>query len=65
MSIGWLILLGILAIVVGVLATVSTVRFGVMDRKADEPFVLFRLVIIWPSGPKTYQWPRRDGGSSG
>lgn len=53
---GWWILIGMLALISGALASVTTV--GIHRRGPSDPIV--KLTIIWPSGPVTYRWPK-DG----
>ena len=60
----WIVLFALLALAIGVLAPFTTVRIGSEERQRNSAPVLFRLTIVWPSGPVTYQWPKRDGGSA-
>lgn len=54
-----IVFLALAALVLGVLLAVTTVKASVSDRQPGEPAFRFVFTIVWPSGPKTYSWPKR------
>jgi hypothetical protein len=56
----WIVLLEALALVVGALLSVTTVKVSSKERGPGDPAYRFVFTIVWPSGPVTYSWPKRS-----